>query len=148
MDGLFPFTFWHWWCLGGILLLIELATFTTYFLWIAIAAFATGLLVFLAPGMNVYIQWLCFAIFSVLNVVLFVKLLKQKRPRDTGLNQRAQAMIGQTATLSEPIQNGRGRVQLGDTQWLVKGRDLPEGTQVKITGAEGTWLIVKKAQDQ
>lgn len=57
-------------------------------------------------------------------------------------------MIGQTATLSEPIQNGRGRVQLGDTQWLVKGRDLPEGTQVKITGAEGTWLIVKKAQDQ
>lgn len=49
-------------------------------------------------------------------------------------------MIGRTATLAEPIREGRGRIQLGDTLWRVSGPDLPAGTRVKVTGAAETDL--------
>jgi membrane protein implicated in regulation of membrane protease activity len=44
-------------------------------------------------------------------------------------------MIGRTATLAEPIREGRGRIQSGDTLWRVSGPDLPAGTRVKVVGA-------------
>jgi membrane protein implicated in regulation of membrane protease activity len=49
-------------------------------------------------------------------------------------------MIGRTATLAEPISNGRGRIRLGDTLWRVSGPDLPAGAQVRVTGAADTDL--------
>ena len=49
-------------------------------------------------------------------------------------------MIGRTATLTEPITEGRGRIKLGDTMWRVTGPDLPAGTQVRVTGADATDL--------
>jgi len=56
------------------------------------------------------------------------------------LNRRSEQMIGRTATLTEPIRDGRGRVQLGDTLWRVSGPDLPAGTRVRVTGAADTDL--------
>ncbi|TIU25428.1 MAG: NfeD family protein, partial [Mesorhizobium sp.] len=56
------------------------------------------------------------------------------------LNRRGAQMVGRTATLSEPIQNGRGRIRLGDTLWRVSGPDLPAGTQVRVTAAADTDL--------
>ncbi|HMM65109.1 MAG TPA: NfeD family protein, partial [Mesorhizobium sp.] len=49
-------------------------------------------------------------------------------------------LIGRTATLAEPIREGRGRIQLGDTLWRVSGPDLPAGTRVRVTGASDTEL--------
>ncbi len=56
------------------------------------------------------------------------------------LNRRGEQMIGRTATLSEPIREGRGRIQLGDTLWRVSGPDLPVGARVRVTGASETDL--------
>ena len=62
------------------------------------------------------------------------------------LNRRSEQLIGRTATLTEPISNGRGRIRIGDTLWRVSGPDLPVGTQVKVTSvATGDLeLIVEK----
>jgi inner membrane protein len=51
------------------------------------------------------------------------------------LNKRGAQLIGRTATLSEPITNGRGRIKIGDTMWRVAGPDLPAGTTVRVTSA-------------
>ena len=44
-------------------------------------------------------------------------------------------MIGRTATLTEPITEGRGRIRIGDTMWRVSGPDLPAGARVRVKAA-------------
>ena len=71
----------------------------------------------------------------------------QKRSKDSDrplLNKRAQQHVGRSYVLHEPIENGRGKVRIGDTIWLVEGeKDLAKGKRVKVTGADGTTLLVE-----
>ena len=48
-----------------------------------------------------------------------------------------------TATLQEPIVEGRGRIRLDDTWWPVNGEDLPAGTRVRIASARGRTLTIE-----
>lgn len=41
------------------------------------------------------------------------------------------------------IVDGRGRLKVDDTIWLVAGPDLPVGTHVRIIGADNTVLRVE-----
>jgi membrane protein implicated in regulation of membrane protease activity len=61
------------------------------------------------------------------------------------LNQRERQLVGRTATLEEPIVEGRGRIRLGDTLWRVSGPDLPAGTRVRVTAAADGELSVEPA---
>lgn len=62
------------------------------------------------------------------------------------LNARGQQLIGRVVTVEEAIENGRGKVRIGDTQWPVEGADCPVGTNVKIIAAKGTALAVSLIQ--
>ena len=42
-----------------------------------------------------------------------------------------------------PFEHGRGRVHHGDSEWPAKGPDMGVGTRVRITGAEGSDLLVE-----
>ena len=44
--------------------------------------------------------------------------------------------------LGAPIVDGRGRLKVDDTVWLVEGPDLPAGTRVEVTGVDNTLLRV------
>ena len=61
------------------------------------------------------------------------------------LNERTSRFLGQVHTLAEPIENGEGRLRIGDTTWRVKGTDAPAGAKVKITGADASILRVERA---
>ena len=61
------------------------------------------------------------------------------------LNQRGASLVGRTATLLEPIREGRGRIRLDDTFWSVMGPDLAIGTQVRIVSSTGRDLVVEAA---
>ena len=61
------------------------------------------------------------------------------------LNERAAQLVGQSHELLDGIVNGRGSVKVGDSIWRVEGPDLPKGTRVKVTGADGTVLKVVPA---
>jgi membrane protein implicated in regulation of membrane protease activity len=63
------------------------------------------------------------------------------------LNQRAQQLIGRTFVLATPMQSGRGRIKAGDGLWSVRGPNMPEGALVRVTGADGTVLIVEAADE-
>jgi membrane protein implicated in regulation of membrane protease activity len=52
-------------------------------------------------------------------------------------------LIGRTVVLTEAIANGRGRARVNDTIWRVEGVDLPAGSNVVITGCDGTVLQVE-----
>lgn len=136
--------YWNWMILAVILLVFEMLLPGIYFLWLGFAAAFVGAVVG-AVDMSWQWQVALFAVFSIVAVVLSHTLLKRAGMEDTdepNLNKRAHQNIGRVAMLVDPIKGGRGRINLGDTFWQVKGPDLPVNAEVKIVGVDGTVLEV------
>lgn len=144
-------TYWHWLLLGIGLAAIELLFPGAFFLWIGIAALVTGALLFLAPSVSFSAALVIFAILSLIATYagkhIYQALFTPTTDAETAaLNKRGQQLVGQTLTLDAPILHGsKAHITVGDTKWLVKGPDLPEGTEVLVTGVEGNTLIVTRA---
>lgn len=140
--------FWHWWILAGVLLILELTLPAFFFMWLGIAAAATGLLLLLMPGLGVEAQLVMFAVASVVSLVAW-RRYREFRPRvsdQPNLNRRGQQYVGRTFTLDEPISNGVGKVTVDDSTWRVRGPDVAAGTQVRVTGVDGVIFIVEPSQ--
>lgn len=135
---------WHWWILGALLLLLELALPGVVFVWLALAAFATGLIVFVLP-LPVGVQLLLFAALSVVSVVLGRRSVARlpSGAGAEGLNERGERLVGRLVEVTDPIQDGRGKVRVGDSVWLAHGPDTPRGASVRVVGARGTLLLVE-----
>lgn len=142
------FGVWNWFILGAILLAIEILAPGVYLLWLGVAAIITGLLSFLLGNAGIWgwqTQVLVFLALSIICVLIGRRVFPTSGSDDTDeplLNQRERQLVGRTATLEEPISEGRGRIRLGDTLWRVTGPDLAAGTQVRVVAAEGGQLTV------
>lgn len=151
MDALFGegFVFWHWWVLGFALFVVEVLTPGTFFMWVGIAALATGVVAWLVPALGLPAEIVLFALLSLAAVGLWFRYRPMRRSEeaDTGLNQRGRATIGRVLTLNAAIHDGIGQARLDDSVWRVAGPDLPAGTRVKVVGVDGTTLRVRKAPD-
>ena len=60
-------------------------------------------------------------------------------PHRTGERQ-----IGQVMTLTDAIRDGSGKAVLGNRRWALRGPDVPAGTRVRVTGVDGSVLIVDR----
>lgn len=134
---------WNWWILAGVLLVAELLTGTFFFLWLGAAALALGVLM-------LFFDWswqVQLAMFAAMSVVLLAGsrfLVRREGGQDESfLNRRAERQIGRSFLLGAPIVDGRGRVRIDDTIWLVRGPDAAQGTRVKVTGVDGATLLVE-----
>lgn len=135
---------WHWWILGVILLIIEVTAPGMFFIWLALAAFVTGLLVFIFP-IPFILQIMIFAILSLFAAWISKRLLDNMpvHPDAEQLNSGAQRLLGRTVKVTSEIYNGQGRVRVGDSDWRALGPDAPEGSDVIIVDTDGNTLIVK-----
>jgi inner membrane protein len=128
---------------GLVLLALELVVPGGILLWMGIAGVVTGLAtLFWAIGWP--LQWLIFGVLSLVSIALWTRW-NRSRPAVTDrpfLNRRADQFVGQEAVLEQAIEQGFGRVVLGDTVWRVSGADLPAGQRVRIVGHEGAILKV------
>lgn len=136
---------WNWMVLGFVLLMLEIFAPGVFMLWIGIAALIVGaasLFLWEATYWTWQVQVLLFLFLSLLSAYAGKKLMGgRNQPTDQPLlNRRGEQMIGRTATLAEPIREGRGRIQLGDTLWRVSGPDLPAGARVRVVSAAETDL--------
>lgn len=141
-------TFWHWFILGGFLLIVEMLVPSTLFLWPGISALVVGIVNLAVATLTWPVAVAIWAILSVVTVVGWTKYRKANPAplADNGLNQRGQQFVGQIYTLTKPLENGKGEIKAGDTVWAVSGSDtLPVGTNVRVTGADGPRLSVEKA---
>lgn len=137
---------WHWWVLGALLLILEVLAPGVFFVWLAIAAFALGLIVFVLP-LGVPLQLLLFAVLCLVSVFLgrrYVSKLALGGNEGDKLNEGASRLVGRTVTVTTPIVNGLGRVRVGDSDWRATGPDTAAGKSVLIVAADGTTLIVRE----
>lgn len=136
---------WNWMVLGLILLTLEMITPGFFLLWIGIAALIVGALslaLWEAAFWTWQLQSIIFLALAVASALIGKRIMdSRKHVTDQPLlNKRGAQLVGRTATLAEPIRDGRGRVQLGDTLWRVSGPDLPVGSKVRVVKAADTDL--------
>jgi membrane protein implicated in regulation of membrane protease activity len=59
--------------------------------------------------------------------------------------QRAgERYIGQVLVLTDGLRDGSGYVKLGNRRWNLRGPNIPAGSRVRVTGVDGTILIVDR----
>jgi membrane protein implicated in regulation of membrane protease activity len=137
---------WSWWALGFVLLGLEVMLPGFFFLWFGIAAILIGVSALLIDWPW---QWqvLGFVVLSVITVLVGRRFAgnPETETSDANLNLRGQRLAGRTFVLSEPIVEGAGRIEVGDTIWQVRGPDAPAGARVMVTGANGSVLTVESA---
>ena len=142
MDAL---TYWHWWILGLVLLVLEVFAPGAVFMWMGVGAGIVGVILFFAPDLGWEYQLMIFAIFSVVTIAVW-RMYVRKHPTETdkpSLNRRAEQYVGRVFTLSEPIINGIGKIRVDDSTWKIRGEDCDVNTKVKVVSVDGTVLIVE-----
>jgi membrane protein implicated in regulation of membrane protease activity len=135
---------WIWIILGIVLIGLELLAPGVFFIWLGLAAIATGL-IDAALGLSWQVASLAFAALSVAAVLVGRSLMRPSLQPDTGadrLNQRGQSLVGQVFTLETPIKDGEGRIRVGDSSWRVTGADRFAGAKVRVVRIEGATLVV------
>jgi len=152
VEFLATMPFWYWWVLAVGLLVVEISTGTTYFLWPSAASVVVGF----ADIWPLDGAWrLQLALFAVVTVALTVfatprakAWINASRTDHLTLNERGEQKIGKRAVVEEAFANGSGRVKFGDTVWLAEssdGQNFGKDAAVEITGSEGAKLFVKSA---
>lgn len=147
-DFLSHLAFWHWWILAVLLAIIEVIAPGFFFIWLAGAAVATGLITLVFTSLGWETEILIFAILAIISIIAWHRFGRRLTQAGAGstLNRRGDQLIGRTVSLTEPIVNGRGAARINDTVWRVEGIDLPAGTAVTVTGVDGTILKVERAK--
>jgi membrane protein implicated in regulation of membrane protease activity len=138
-------TWWHWWIAAAVLAVFETFVPGAIAIWFAVAAVMVGVLELAVP-----MPWqLQLVLFGVLGLGC-IYLWRRFRPQDylpkeqaQPLNRRGTQYVGQVFDVFEPIENGQGKIRVGDTVWLVRGPDTPAGAQVRVTAVEGVVLKVE-----
>jgi membrane protein implicated in regulation of membrane protease activity len=143
MEFLQGLQWWHWWILGAILAAVETLLPGVLAIWFGAAALVVGALLLVVP-IPWQLQLVLFAVLGVVALVLWRRFRHPEGPEteNSTLNQRGQQYVGQSFTLVEPIEGGSGKIQAGDSVWLVQGSDAPAGARVRVVGVNGTVLKV------
>jgi membrane protein implicated in regulation of membrane protease activity len=137
---------WNWLILAVVLLCLEVVTPGVSFLWFGLAAVVVG---GLALALGFAWPWQVL-LFVALAVAILFAVKRVVRP-DTAmsdlpdLNERGRQYVGRSVVVEQAIENGRGKVRVGDTVWSAEGPDTPAGGRVTVTGTRGVVLVVRPA---
>jgi len=142
---MFKVLFWYWWALAAVFLVCEVLLPGVVFLFLAIAAGVSGLVLLIWADLSLELQLVVFAIVAVASAVGLRGYLRGLLPKGSGLNARGEVLVGQTFVLDQPILRGRGRITLGDGSWAVTGPDMVAGAKVRVAAVSGTELRVEPA---
>ena len=90
-----------------------------------------------------------FAGLSLIYSWLYFQFFRKRTVDETDnrlLNNRAAQLVGTVVEASAAVQDGAGRIAIGDTLWSVRvDGDVAEGEKVRVTGADGMDLLIEKA---
>ncbi|WP_210203210.1 NfeD family protein [Labrys okinawensis] len=150
MTELASINVWGWFVLAAVLIGLEVFLPGAFMIWLGLAAAAIGVVSLFLP-----LSWpLALLLFAALGVVFawigrhFAHRADASDKEQPFLNRRADALVGQSFTLADPIVNGEGRIRVGDTVWQVRGPDAGAGARIRVVRVEGGWLAVEEVVKQ
>jgi membrane protein implicated in regulation of membrane protease activity len=138
---------WAWWGLGLLLILLELLTpLGFYLIFFGVGALVVGALAGLQLAIPPWAEWLLFAGFSVVALLLFRRpLLTRFHASDQRL--AIDSMVGETGLALEDIAVGAvGRVELRGTTWNARNfgaHPVSRGQRCTVEKSEGLLLWVR-----
>jgi inner membrane protein len=135
---------WAWLVFAALLGMAEVVIPGVFLIWVALAAAVTGLIALLLP-VSGSVQLLIFALLCLVSVWGGRRwyVANPVDSQDPLLNDRTARLVGEIVTVVEAIDNGRGRVKVGDGVWSCRGPDAPAGARVRVVGAEASVLKVE-----
>jgi membrane protein implicated in regulation of membrane protease activity len=133
------------WAIGALVIAIaELHCPGCYLIWIAAGGVITALASF-AFDISLTTQISIFVVSCSAACICgyFVyQQLTNPRIDKAQVNQRELTMVGTRGVVAVTIENGRGKVKLGDSVWLAEGPNLEDGSPVVVTDVRGTVVTV------
>lgn len=142
LDSLDPH--WIWFAIGLVLAALEMAIPGVFLIWMAGAALITGAITWMVP-IGLPLQIVIFAVLAIVAVFSGKRYLSAHpvEPADPKMNDRGAQAVGEMVVVTHAIDGGRGRVRLGDSEWLAKGPDAEPGSRMRVAGHDGVVLIVE-----
>lgn len=146
--------YWHWIVFGVILVLSEIALSTFFILWFGIAAILVGLLMLVAPELDLNWQILIWTGLSVVMALLWFRFLKPLSVDQTKAGLSREAIVGEIGqVIRVPGNERRGKLRfpapiLGSDEWeIISTDELSEGERVQVKDVSGNTLVVKKTNN-
>jgi inner membrane protein len=146
LDTLQPH--WLWLAIGLLLAIAEIAIPGVFLIWMAGAALVTGVIAWIDPELGLPALTVVFSILAIAAVYLGRRYLLAHPviSADPLMNDRGARLIGENVVVTSAIEGGSGKVKQGDSEWLAKGPDAEPGTRMRVSGHEGTVLLVERLQ--
>ncbi len=132
-----------WLALALLAGIVEVIVPALVFLFVALAALLTAALAGL--GASATVQIVFFAAAALLLLLVVRPLFASRRIGGTGVPSRTEALAGKLAHVTEAIDpvRGTGRVNVAGEDWAARSAaPVPEGTDVRVDGADGIVLLV------
>lgn len=144
---------WTWVVLALLLGMFEMASFSFFLIWPALAALITAILLGFFPAMSVATQLVYFASLSIILTIAgrfsLSKLGNGGESGDAALNQRGTRLQGEVATVLE-FSCGKGAVEVHGIRWRAewaKDQTAKSGDRVVVSGVNGMTLTIE-AKDE
>ena len=137
--------YWYWFIIAGALLVIEMLSLTTFFLFFAIGAGLMGCILALVPDMALNMQLGLAGIFAIVAMIAGYYTFKSRTSRKytDNINNRMTQHIGTEILLLQDAENGVSKAKIGDTHWRVLVDEGKKGDLVKIIDFKSTSFIAE-----
>lgn len=138
----------NWFTIGIMLIIIEMILPGMFLMWFGISSIIVGIIAVMIP-IEINTALILFSVISVLLVIVVILVMRKVAPSSQStvthnLNQaRGSELIGATFTLDSDVMNNSGKLNIGDSIWLIKGPNAIAGTHISITSIENNTLIFK-----
>lgn len=150
MEG-FRVLYWYWLVFGMLLMLLELAVPSFTIFWFGLGGLVVGLLLLLAPGVDLTWQILVWLGASSAFAVFWFRVLKPRMTDRTHAGIAREAVLGETAMVTRlPEGSRRGEIRfavpvLGSDTWPFICLDaVAVGDRVVVQELSGNTMMVKK----
>ncbi|MBI3771881.1 MAG: NfeD family protein [Gammaproteobacteria bacterium] len=138
-------THWYWFGLSFVLLALEAIFGSFRYLAVSVAASAMGGLTYLYTHVGLPAQLLFFALGSGVFIWIARSIVNERTTKIARLQQiyASKAYVGREFTLTSPIIEQRGSLDIDDYCWRLTGDDSPEGAKVRVVEMGEGWLKVE-----
>ena len=141
---------WSWFVIGLLLLVGEIVLPGVFLIWFGMSALVIGSLTLISFTDVSWWPWqaqvVAFGVLAFILAMVGKKLFPTDIENDDAsrINDPLRRFVGSEANLVEAVENGVGRVKLGDTVWRVfASADFPAGAKVRVIGARDGALVVE-----